>query len=31
MLSKLLIAWTVMALCVVIHASGLATALRWLR
>jgi hypothetical protein len=31
MLSKLLIAWTLMALCVIIHASGLASALRWLR
>jgi hypothetical protein len=31
MLPKLLVAWTLMALCVVIHASGLAAALRWLR
>jgi hypothetical protein len=31
MLSKLLIAWCLMALCVAIHASGVATALRWLR
>ena len=31
MLSKLLIAWCLMALCVVIHAGGVAAALRWLR
>jgi Ion channel len=31
MLSKLLIAFCLMALCVVIHASGLASALRWWR
>jgi ion channel len=31
MLSKLLIAWSLMALCVVIHASGLSSALRVLR
>jgi hypothetical protein len=31
MFQKLLIAFTLMALCVVIHASGLAWALRWLR
>jgi len=31
MLSKLLIAWCLMALCVAIHAGGVASALRWLR
>ena len=31
MLSKLLIAWALMALCVVIHAAGIASALRWAR
>ena len=31
MISKLLIAWALMAICVAIHASGLAAALRWLR
>jgi Ion channel len=31
MVSKLLIAWGVMALCVVVHASGVATAVRWMR
>ena len=31
MLSKLLIAWTLMSVCVVIHATGLAGAVRWLR
>ena len=31
MLSKLLIAWCLMALCVAIHASGVTSALRWLR
>jgi Ion channel len=31
MFSKLLIAWGLMALCVVIHAIGLASAVRWLR
>jgi hypothetical protein len=30
MLSKLLIAWCLMALCVALHASGVASALRWL-
>lgn len=30
MLSKLLIAWCLMALCVVVHAGGVAAALRWL-
>lgn len=30
MLSKLLIAWCLMALCVVVHAGGVASALRWL-
>jgi Ion channel len=30
MFSKLAIAWSLMALCVVIHASGVASALRWL-
>jgi hypothetical protein len=29
MLSKLLIAWSLMALCVAIHAGGVAAALRW--
>lgn len=31
MLSKLLMAWALMAVCVVIHATGLAAAMRWLR
>ncbi len=31
MFSKLLIAWGLMALCVMIHATGLTTAVRWLR
>ena len=31
MLSKLLIAWGLMALCVVIHATGVSSAVRWLR
>jgi hypothetical protein len=31
MFSKLFIAWGVMALCVVIHATGLSSAVRWLR
>jgi hypothetical protein len=31
MLSKLLIAWSLMALCVVIHAAGVTSALRWVR
>jgi len=31
MLTKLLIAWCLMALCVAIHASGVTSALRWLR
>ena len=31
MLSKLLIAWCLMALCVAIHAGGVVSALRWLR
>jgi len=31
MLQKLLFAWSLMAICVVIHASGLTLALRWLR
>ncbi|MBP1598028.1 MAG: Ion channel [Acidobacteria bacterium] len=31
MVSKLLIAWCLMALCVAIHAGGVASALRWLR
>jgi len=31
MISKLLIAWCLMALCVAIHAAGVASALRWLR
>ena len=31
MLGKMLIAWFLMALCVVIHAGGVAAALRWLR
>ena len=30
MLSKLITAWVLMALCVVIHASGVTTALRWM-
>jgi Ion channel len=29
MLSKLFIAWSLMALCVVVHAMGMTTALRW--
>ncbi len=31
MLSKLLIAWCLMALCVTFHAGGVTSALRWLR
>jgi ion channel len=31
MLSKLLLAWALIALCVVIHASGVTSAVRWLR
>ncbi len=31
MFSKLLIAWGLMALCVVVHATGVTFALRWLR
>ena len=31
MIPKLLIAWALMALCVIIHAVGVATALRWRR
>jgi len=31
MLSKLLVAWCLMALCVAIHAGGVTSALRWLR
>jgi hypothetical protein len=31
MLSKLLLAWGLMALCVVIHATGVSCAVRWLR
>lgn len=31
MLTKLLIAWVLMALCVAVHAGGVAAALRWLR
>jgi Ion channel len=31
MLSKLLIAWCLMALCVAIHAGGVVSAVRWLR
>ena len=31
MLSKLFLAWTLLSVCVVIHAAGLAAALRWLR
>jgi len=31
MLSKLLFAWSLMAICVAIHASGLTLAFRWLR
>ena len=31
MLSKLLIAWSLMALCVAIHAAGVTSALSWLR
>jgi hypothetical protein len=30
-LSKLLIAWSLMAVCVVIHATGVSSAVRWLR
>ncbi len=31
MFSKLLIAWSLMGVCVAIHAAGVASALRWLR
>ena len=31
MLSKLLVAWGLMALCVVVHATGVTSAVRWLR
>jgi Ion channel len=31
MFSKLLIAWGLMALCVVVHATGVSSAVRWLR
>jgi hypothetical protein len=31
MVSKLLVAWGLMALCVVVHATGVTSALRWLR
>ena len=31
MISKLIIAWCLMALCVAVHAGGVAFALRWLR
>jgi ion channel len=31
MVSKLLVAWGLMALCVVIHATGVSSAVRWLR
>ena len=31
MFSKLLVAWGLMALCVVIHATGVTSAVRWLR
>ena len=31
MVSRLLIAWGLMAFCVVVHASGVTSALRWLR
>ena len=31
MVSKLLIAWGLMALCVIVHATGVTAALRWLR
>jgi hypothetical protein len=31
MVSKLMMAWTLMALCVAIHAGGVISALRWLR
>ena len=31
MLSKLLIAWSLMALCVIVHAVGMTASLRWLR
>jgi hypothetical protein len=30
MISKLLVAWSLMAICVVIHASGVSGAMRWL-
>ena len=31
MLSKLLIAWSLMALCVIVHAMGMTALLRWLK
>jgi len=31
MLSKLFVAWSLMALCVIVHAMGMTAALRWLR
>jgi Ion channel len=31
MFSKLLVAWGLMALCVVVHATGMSSAVRWLR
>ena len=31
MISKLLLAWSVMALCVIIHAGGVSSALQWIR
>jgi hypothetical protein len=31
MISKLLVAWCLMAVCVVIHAVAVTTAVRWLR
>jgi len=31
MLSKLLVAWGLMAFCVVIHATGVTSVVRWLR
>jgi len=31
MLSKLLVAWSLMALCVIVHAVGMTASLRWLR
>jgi hypothetical protein len=31
MLSKLLIAWSLVALCVIVHAMGMTASLRWLR